>query len=192
MTSLDEPKALLAMAPAGPEDRRLALGTAVLSLALFVIAVPFAKEPLARVDAFIPAYEAALLITDLMTVVLLLGQYEATKSRALLVLACGYLFTGLMVIPHAMTFPGLFAPTGLLGAGPRSTAWIYMFWHSGFPIFVLGFALLKDRDDESAAIYVPGANTMGQVVAVLGVVCLIVFMLAWVATTGKGMLPSIM
>jgi len=33
----------------------------------------------------------------------------------------------LLTIVHALTFPGLFAPAGLLGAGPQSTAWLYMF-----------------------------------------------------------------
>src|SRR5260221_9859090 len=42
-----------------------------------------------------------------------------------------------------MTFPGLFPPTGLLGAGPQSTAWLYMFWHAGFPPFVIAYAFLK-------------------------------------------------
>ena len=28
------------------------------------------------------------------------------------------------------------APAGLLGAGPQSTAWLYMFWHGGFPVAV--------------------------------------------------------
>jgi hypothetical protein len=33
---------------------------------------------------------------------------------------------------HALSFPGLFSPRGLLGAGPQTTAWLYMFWHGGF------------------------------------------------------------
>jgi signal transduction histidine kinase len=36
------------------------------------------------------------------------------RWRALLVLANGFLFTGLIIIPHALTFPGAFAATGLL------------------------------------------------------------------------------
>jgi hypothetical protein len=65
--------------------------------------------------------------------VLLLGQFGFLRSRAMLVLACGYLFTALAATAHMLTFPGLFAPGGLLGAGPQSTAWLYMFWHGGFP-----------------------------------------------------------
>ena len=38
-------------------------------------------------------------------------------------------------------FPGVFAPAGLLDAGPQTTAWLYMFWHGGFPLFVIAYAL---------------------------------------------------
>nr|WP_258365367.1 MASE4 domain-containing protein [Burkholderia pyrrocinia] len=36
-----------------------------------------------------------------------------------------------------LTFPGVFTPTGLLGAGPHSAAWLWIFWHGGFPFFVI-------------------------------------------------------
>jgi hypothetical protein len=124
--------------PAGPGERRLALGTVLGSAALFVVAVPLAKVPLAPVFAFIPVYQSALVVNDLITAVLLFGQFGILRSRALLVLAGGYLFTALMASVHGLTFPGLFAPTGLLGAGSQTTAWLYMFWHGGFPLVVVG------------------------------------------------------
>jgi len=61
-------------------------------------------------------------INDLITAILLFGQFGILRSRALLVLASGYLLTAFMAVAHALTFPGLFSPTGLLGAGPQSTA----------------------------------------------------------------------
>ena len=84
--------------------------------------------------AFIPSYQSALATNDLITAVLLYAQFGLLRSRALLLLAAGYLFTALMAVVHMLTFPGLFAPTGLLGATPQSTAWLYMFWHGGFPL----------------------------------------------------------
>ena len=81
------------------------------------------------------------------------------RSRALLLLASGYLFTAAAAIVHALTFPGLFAPTGLLDAGPQTTVWLYMVWHGGFPLLVLGYALLKDSDG--------GARIQGSVGAAI-------------------------
>ena len=135
--------AFLLNQPAGHPERRRALIVLAVSALLFCALAPFAKVQLPAVPAFIPAYETALVVNDTITAVLLFGQYRILRSRALLVLASGYLFTGVMTIGHALTFPGLFAPAGLLGAGPQSTAWIYMFWHAGFPLFVLGYALLQ-------------------------------------------------
>jgi Membrane-associated sensor, integral membrane domain len=74
--------------------------------------------PLGRVWAFIPIYQSALLVNDLITAILLLGQFSFLRSRGLLLLAIGYLFTGFMAVVHLLTFPGLLSDTGLLGAGP--------------------------------------------------------------------------
>jgi hypothetical protein len=42
-------------------------------------------------------------------------------------LASGLSFSSLIAIPFALTVPGAFAPTGLLGAGPQSAAWLKCF-----------------------------------------------------------------
>src|SRR2546428_2134224 len=139
----------LSTLPAGRGERRLALTVVLVSAAIFLSAVPFAKMPLAQISAFIPIYESALVINDLITAGLLFGQFSFLRSRALCVLASGYLFTALMTVSHALTFPGLFSPTGLLGAGPQSTAWLYMLWHGGFPLLVIAYALLKDAGRET-------------------------------------------
>ena len=58
-----------------------------------------------------------LFICALITASLLFVQYAVSGALELLILASGYLFTALIVVPYALTFPGAFAPTGLLGAG---------------------------------------------------------------------------
>src|SRR3989442_11399692 len=58
-------------------------------------------------------------------------------------------YTTLFRSSHALTFPGLFSPTGLLGAGPQSTAWLYILWHGSFPLLVIAYALLKDAGRET-------------------------------------------
>jgi hypothetical protein len=66
------------------------------------------------------------------------------RSRALLVLGSGYLFTATITVMHAVTFPGLFTPSGLLG-GSETTSWLYASWKFGFVCFLLAYALLKDE-----------------------------------------------
>jgi two-component system sensor histidine kinase UhpB len=185
----DDRRVFLSTLPAGRRERRLALAVVAISLGIFVAAVPFAKVPLAPVWAFIPIYQSAFVVNDLITAVLLFGQFGILRSRALLALASGYLFTAFMAVAHGLTFPGLFAPTGLLGAGPQTTAWLYMFWHAGFPLLVVTYALLPD--DGAAPRRPPGrpgvvvlASVAGAPGAAIGVTLL--------ATAGQGALPAIM
>ncbi len=129
------------------------------------------------------------MVNDLITAVLLFGQFAILRSRALLVLASGYLFTALMAASHALTFPGLFSETGLLGAGPQTTAWLYMFWHGGFPLVVGAYALLKHEGHQAtqptrhASVAVLSAGA-----AVLAAVC----GLTLLATLAQHALPAIM
>jgi hypothetical protein len=196
--------AYLSLLPAGSRERGLALATIMVSAAIFAIAIPYAKVPLIKVPAFIPIYESALLINELITALFLLGQFVQLRSRALLLLACAYLFEGLLIIPHALTFPGLFAEKGLLGAGPQSTAWLYMFWHAGFPVLVIAYAWVSARHSNGNGLHkaTAGANGNGKVNGKPGVgidIALAIaitagaaLLLTLVATSWKSVLPSIM
>src|SRR5215472_12747835 len=97
-----------------------AIVVAVVVLVGFGTVVPFARRPLSELNAFFPSLDAIVFVTDLITAVLLLAQFSISQSRALLALASGYLFTALIVIPHALTFAGAFSPTGLIGSGPQT------------------------------------------------------------------------
>src|SRR3981189_3188484 len=137
---------LSTLSPGRPQ-RRLALALVLALLVAFLITAGLLSTiQLGRIDAFVPAYATALFVIDLMTAILLFAQFSILRSRALLVIARGYLFTPLIVIPWMLTFPGVFTPSGLLGAGLQSASWLYTLWHAGFPMLVTTYALLKDRD----------------------------------------------
>lgn len=184
----DRRRMFLATSPAGPRAQRLAFAVVLVSVGIFLAAAPFARVPLTQIWGFIPVYESALVITDLITAILLFGQFGFLRSRALLVLASGYLFTAVMTVSHALTFPGLFSPTGLLGAGPQSTAWLYMFWHGGFPLLVITYALLKDEERETKPRGHAGVAILSSVAAVL----VLAGGLTLLATPGQDSLPAIM
>ncbi len=134
-----------AFVPPTQSQRRLTMVFIGCLFAAWVGMAPFALAPLARTDGYIPAVQAVLSSTDFVTAMLLLGEYALARSTALLALASGYLFSALIVIAHTLTFPGAFAPTGLLGAGTQTAAWLYVFWHAGFPTAVAVYAWLKPR-----------------------------------------------
>jgi two-component system sensor histidine kinase/response regulator len=162
-------------------EQRAAGVIIALSAFAFLVTVPSAGLPLPPVWGFIPTYESALVINDLTTAALLFGQLRYFRSRGLLALACGYLFTALLAVAHALTFPGLFAPAGLLGAGPQTTAWLYMFWHGGFPLFAIAYATF---DGEFAGI-APLMRAIAATVAAAAVLTVL-------ATRGHDLLPAIM
>ncbi|MGE5270824.1 MAG: MASE4 domain-containing protein, partial [Thiohalocapsa sp.] len=178
----------LSSAAASPAMQRAGFIAALASAAAFALAAPFAAVPLTPVPAFIPAYETALVLIDLITALLLFAQLAQEPQPALLALAAGYLFDALLVVPHALSFPGLITPTGWLGAGSQTTAWLYMFWHGGFPLFVIAYAGLTRRHRRQ----VPTPVGAVAVLAVAAAVTATAIGLAVVATSGQDMLPPIM
>jgi signal transduction histidine kinase len=183
----DEPVLVLSLLAAQRSERRLAGAVVLLSLAVFAVAVPFARAPMPKLAAFMPSYESALVINDLITAALLFGQFGIGRLRALLVLASGYLFTALATVAHALTFPGLFADAGLLGGGSQSTAWIYMFWHGGFPVAVLGYA-----SQRNAPAIPRRCSAATAILGSIAAVVTLVVALTVLATAGEAVLPPIM
>jgi PAS domain S-box-containing protein len=180
------PRTYLSTVPAESKDWRLAAVVVAVSVLAFICAVPFVRMPLVKAPAFIPGYESALAINDLITAILLFGQFTRLRSRAVFALACGYLFDALVIIPHMLTFPDVFSANGLLGSGSQSTAWLYVFWHGGFPLFVLTYVLLRtDHDGRDALHGKPGLTIAAAVVCIGAVVCV----LTALATAGMDRLP---
>ena len=187
-TGSDRSIFLSTLPPTG-RDRTVALAVVGISSVLFVCTAPFAGVPLAPVPAFIASYQSALAINDVITAVLLFSQFGILRSRALLLLASAYLFTAAAAIVHALTFPGLFAPAGLLNAGPQTTVWLFMIWHSGFPLLMLAYALLKDGDGGAAMIRgSAGRAILGSILTVI----VAISALTWIVTSGHDLLPTLL
>jgi hypothetical protein len=186
----DEQQLLLATLPPSKGQIRLAIGVVVVLFVACVVTLPFTNTPFPRADSFIPSLETAIVFTDLVTSVLLFAQFSIMRWRALRVLASGFLYTALIVIPHVLTFPGAFAPTGLLGAGLQTAAWLYVFWHAGSPLAVIGYVLLQDAENRTARSESPSAATLVGWSA--GMVILAVCVLTWVAIEADRFLPRIM
>jgi signal transduction histidine kinase len=180
---------LSTLSPGRPQ-RRLALALVLALLVAFLITAGLLPTiQLGRIDAFVPAYATALFVIDLMTAILLFAQFSILRSRALLVIASGYLFTALIVIPWMLTFPGVFTPSGLLGAGLQTTNWLYILWHAGFPMFVIAYALLKDADPAKGMWWgSASAAILSSVAMTATVVCAATF----IVTAGEAHLPRTM
>jgi signal transduction histidine kinase len=135
---------VLSNLPPSRAQQKLALSVALLIvLAAFLISATGEQQvKLAAVDALVPLYGMAMFVSDSITAVLLFTQFSIVRSRALLIISSGYVWTALVVIPWLLSFPGVFAPHGLLGGSSSEiTVWLYTLWHAGFPMFVIAYAL---------------------------------------------------
>jgi PAS domain S-box-containing protein len=176
----------LSTLPATRGDRTAALWVVGVSAILFALVVPYAGTPLTPVPAFVASYQSALATSDTITAVLLFTQFAALRTRALLMLSSGYLFTAAAALVHGMTFPGLFAPSGLLGAGPQTTVWLYMAWHAAFPLMVLFYALTRDSGTQVSA------STSHAILLSLGSVIAAMAAITYVVTIRHDSLPILL
>jgi signal transduction histidine kinase len=180
---LDGQQVLLSTLPPSRGQKRLALAIVLVLLAALCVTALFATVPLGYIKAFIPAYATAVFVVSLITSALLFVQFYIVRSRALLTISAGYLFIALMTIPWALTFPDLFAETER-----TSTIWglLSRVWHLGFPLFVIGYALLKDEDASTRR-----QNSLSfAVLAGAAFVVVVVDAVIWLATSTSVLIPS--
>jgi len=177
---------LLSAQPASRSQRRLALGVLLLLLIVFVGTLPFAWIQGPPVPSLILVLHTVLAITDLITAVLLLGQYALARSRRLNILAGGYLFTALISIPYVPSFPGVVSKPALI-YGDRSAPWLYIAWHAGLSLAIIIYASLPFRlgaPDEDRPMW-PSVAVAALVSA--GAVAVITFL----TTFGRNWLPAV-
>ena len=175
--TLSVPPSLL---PATATQRRVALAVCILLLAVFSATLPFARIRWVSFPGFVLIQKTLMLVSELITAALLFGQYSIGRTRALNILAGGYLFSALILVPHALTFPQVLSETGLLGAGPQSAAWLYIAAHVVLPVTIIAFAARREdrsgKDDprDGAARSIAGTSlvVVGAVVAASMIVTL--------------------
>lgn len=171
-----------------PDRQEIRFGLAIVGLIFVALlaALPTYDVQIGMIPGFIPTSSAILLVCDLITAAILYAQAAVFRSRALTVLASGYLFSGLLLIPYALTFPGAFSPSGLLGAKLNTTGWIAVFWRAATPTAILLYALLKQADSGAGPIakQPPARILLGVAGAVV-----LALLVALLTTVGHDLLP---
>jgi hypothetical protein len=139
----DQSGVVLANLPAGRTERRIAFVIALALLGMRAMLLPFGAIRIPQFDAWVPVTNTFVFIADLITWFLLVSQFHIVRSRALLVLASGYLLTAVINILHLLTFPGVLTPTGLFGASVSTSAWIGILMLQVYPLSVFFYAVMK-------------------------------------------------
>src|SRR6266850_173897 len=178
---------LVSLLPPSLTLRRAALAVSTFLLVAFVITIAFAEVMLPRLNIYIPLVATVMFLNDVITASLLLVQFSIARSRTLLVLANGYLFTALVAAVYGLFWPGAFHPTGLFGAGPETPPWLYLVWHAGLPTSVIVYALLKSKEYETPPVTRDSVPTF--IFASITCNILIVCGLTWFVTRFHDVLP---
>lgn len=173
--------------PATLPQCRTTLVIAGLLLVAFAAAAPYGGVKLPQYVSFNPTVQAIVFATDLITSVFLFAQFRISKSRAILALAVGYLYAALIVIPYTLAYPGSF--TGLINAGPQSSAWLYYFWIDGIPVGAIAYALLIIADTGAKAVR---RSVRSAIYLSLLLVIALVCGFTWITTSGIWLLPPMM
>ena len=134
---------------ASPAQRRLALMACIVIGVVTVSLIPEARTTWGRVQAFLPAYQTAIILAYVLTGYLIYGHYTATHSRALLYLSGGFFYTAGIVCAQFMAFPGMFIAEGRLIGGPQTATWLWCLWHIGpvAGIFLYATSSNSHRDE---------------------------------------------
>jgi signal transduction histidine kinase len=183
MSEFDVESSVLSASTPNRRHRKFALGVAAASVLTVVAVAPFARVPLGEVTPFIPIYQTATLLADFVTAVLLAADLVHSRQLRMVPVLAAYCFNAFIIIAHTLSFPGAFAPLGVIGGGPQTTAWLYYAWHGGFVLFLAAYALVPDTLAIPARLGIFGAVAAALALALA---C------TWVAVAWSDRLPVIM
>ncbi len=165
----------------GRTQTAAALTTAVLMIAVTLAVLPIVTMPLPPCPGFLPVFTGMTWVGDIITAALLFSQAQAAQDRSTTELGTAYLFSGMAIIPHLLTFPGVFSIEPLIGEA-ASAAWLWCFWHAGFSICIARYALRRHT----------AATGPLHLLRIVIAVAAILVVLTLTATIGLRYLPSVM
>ncbi|WP_158240657.1 sensor domain-containing diguanylate cyclase [Telmatospirillum siberiense] len=133
------------------KEKRRAWATAIALTVVSACGLVYGNVAAPLVPAFIGCFGSAILIMSCTTAYLLYGQSRLPGQSSIAGLSGAYLFSGITGFGFVLTLPGIFGGDPFPGSGPQTAAWLWMFWHGGFPCLVLLYLAI-----DSGRLRVPG------------------------------------
>jgi two-component system sensor histidine kinase/response regulator len=158
----------------------------LLGVVLFIVPIRYEKGP--ESSTFLSATSTLICLANLITAYVLFTQFLYTRLLHTSILAVAYLFSSLIIIPYALTFPAVFSKFGLLGAGSQTAIWLYVFWHAGLSVGMLLYIILKKRSPGS--LLSPRTTSLTLAILLVTVPALII-LLTLLALHASSLLPPL-
>jgi signal transduction histidine kinase len=179
---------VIAAIPISARESRIVFGIIIVIAIIDVLTIPFGNIQLARVDTFIPVIQTVMCVVDLLTAALLFAQYSIHPAPAVLAVAAGYVFSGLFAFIQTLAFPGAYLPTALIGDGINSAAWVFVLWHTTFPLSLMGYTLSKDKNGASS---LTSKSVTVNIAGTIACIAVATAALTWLVTDGVQYLPTL-
>jgi signal transduction histidine kinase/CheY-like chemotaxis protein len=125
--------------------QRPALIAALLVAIATALLMPVAAIKWPNIPAFIPSYQTALIGAYLIAAYLMFGTFKQVRTRSMLWLWSGSMYTAGVLIAQFLSLPGAFVPGVRLLGGPQTTIWLWFFWHLGASGMLLAYAFSEFR-----------------------------------------------
>ena len=111
-----------------------------MALAAVVVVVvgvqPFEHMQLGATTSFVPVMLALVACFDLACAMLLVGRFRDTGSARPLVLSWAYVFSLVVLLGWGAAFPGVFGSSPPLGGAASNAPWLWVLWHTAFPVLL--------------------------------------------------------
>lgn len=122
-----------------------ALAVAVLLTLATLLLLPGAADKWPNVPVFVPAYQSVLVGIYLLAAYLIYGYFVQTRTRSLLWLWSGCVYTAGVLAAQFLSLPNAFVAGQRLLGGAQTTTWLWFFWHLGAGGMLLGYAVAEWR-----------------------------------------------
>jgi diguanylate cyclase (GGDEF)-like protein len=127
-------------------ERVSALGLAAALVGSSACVVGIAQVRLPAMPSFVLLVESFAIVSLLLTGSMLFAQYRARGYAPVGILSFAFASYGLMHAVYIAAFPGVFAPDGLLGASPQTSAWTYLLGRCIFGALLTAFVVAEWRE----------------------------------------------
>jgi len=134
--------------PPSAKQKTIVYGLSVLALLVTAVSWAYAEAPLVNLSAFLPFFGGVVFVVDVLTAYLMSAQFRIARRLSVLFLSSAYLFSGLVVIPQVLCFPGILFDVLPPWIGSQSAIWLWVCWHMGYPLLVLGYVSCRMVEGE--------------------------------------------